>query len=56
MRKYEIYYYAEINDECVDLICQVEAKNMIQALVDFDYAKVYKRVYKVVEVNNIIDF
>jgi hypothetical protein len=53
MRKYEIYYYAEINDECVDCIDTVEAFNILQAIIEF--GKFYKRIYKVVEVNKILD-
>ena len=53
MRKYIVYYYAEINDECVEREIEVESKNIEIGLAEFrSIVKVYKRVYKIEEKTN----
>jgi hypothetical protein len=50
MRKYIVYYYAEINDECVELEHELEELDMTLALATFrSEIKVFKRVYKIEE-------
>ena len=47
MRRYRIEYYAERNDECVDLDCVVEANTILDALQEFD--KECKRITTITE-------
>jgi len=50
MRKYIVYYYSEINDECVEREIEVISRNIISAYFAFEKKiKVYKRVYKIEE-------
>lgn len=48
MRRYLIQYYAERNDECVDLETIVEADTIAEALLIFD--KHYKRITAINEI------
>ena len=48
MRRYLIEYYAERNDECVDLETIVEADTIAEALLIFD--KQYKRITSITEI------
>ena len=48
MRRYLIQYYAERNDECVDLETIVEADTIAEALLIFD--KQYKRITAINEI------
>lgn len=51
MRKYRIEYYAERNDECVDLEHIVEANDMVEAINIFnDVIKIVKRITAVTEI------
>lgn len=51
MRRWKIYYYAEQNDECVDLEIILESENIFSALELFKQeVSVYKRVYKIEEI------
>jgi hypothetical protein len=50
MRKYLIFYYAERNDECVDLEHIVEANNMISAINVFNNEiRLVKRITTITE-------
>lgn len=53
MRTYIVYYYKEINDECVDCEKKVNAFSIRGALTEFETSTtVFKRVYKIEEVFN----
>jgi len=50
MRKYLIFYYAERNDECMDLEHIVEANDMVSAINVFNNEiKLVKRVTTITE-------
>lgn len=50
MRNYRIYYYAEINDECVDSEGDLKANNITDAIMEFNtFGIIYKRIYKIEE-------
>jgi hypothetical protein len=50
MRNYRIYYYAEINDECVDLKETLQAYSLSDAIIKFENSGiVHKRIYKTEE-------
>jgi hypothetical protein len=50
MRNYKIYYYAEINDECVDLEESLQANNIVDAIMEFNtFGIISKRIYKIKE-------
>jgi hypothetical protein len=50
MRKYLIFYYAERNDECVDLEHIVEANDMVSAINVFNNEiKMIKRITTITE-------
>ena len=52
MRKFKVYYYREINDECQDLEEIVEARSFVEVYGVFhDLGIVYKRVYKIEELS-----
>jgi len=48
MRRYRVYYWKEINDECVDCEKEIEAPNISIALLRIDF--VCKRIYKIEEI------
>lgn len=48
MRNYRIYYWEEINDECVDREVDVQAINISTALLQATF--VCKRIYKIEEI------
>lgn len=51
MRKYKIYYYKEIDDECIDFERLIEGENIDIALENFkEEIRVFKRVYKIEEI------
>lgn len=51
MRKYLIEYYAERNDECVDLEHIVEANDMMEAINKFNAViRLVKRITKISEI------
>lgn len=51
MRRYRVEYYAERNDECVDLERIVEANDMIDAINVFhDKVKLVKRITAITEI------
>jgi len=50
MRKYLIFYYAEIRDECTDLEAIVEAHNIREAIDEFEkQTMVFKRIFTITE-------
>jgi hypothetical protein len=50
MRKYLIFYYAERNDECMDLEHIVEANDMVEAINVFNNEiKLVKRITTITE-------
>lgn len=50
MRRYLIFYYAERNDECVDLEHIVEANDMIDAINTFNNeVRLVKRITTITE-------
>lgn len=50
MRKYIVYYYKEINDECVDCEKEIQANNIEMVLHLFNKEiRVYKRIWKIEE-------
>jgi hypothetical protein len=50
MINYRIYYYAEINDECVDLKETLQAYSLSDAIIKFENSGiVHKRIYKTEE-------
>lgn len=51
MRKYRVYYYKEINDECVDCEKEIESRHMVEVVSNFmDQVRVFKRIYKIEEI------
>lgn len=51
MRRYRIEYYAERNDECVDLEHIVEANDMVEAIDTFNhYVRIVKRITNISEI------
>lgn len=51
MRKYRVYYYREINDECVDCEIEIEARGFSEVFDVFSkQVRVYKRIYKIEEI------
>ena len=48
MRRYLIEYYAERNDECVDIEVIIEANTITEALQKFD--KQHKRITSIREI------
>jgi len=51
MRKFLIYYFREINDECHDCELEVQGENIVNALENFYKLNiVLKRVYKVEQI------
>lgn len=51
MRQYIVFYYAERNDECVDLEKEIEADSLEEALIIFkDTTLLYKRVTGINEI------
>ena len=50
MRTYIVYYYKEINDECVEQQIEIQCNNIEMALHLFKQEiRIYKRVYKIEE-------
>jgi len=50
MRTFIIYYYKEINDECVEQQIEIQCNNIEMALHLFKQEiRIYKRVYKIEE-------
>ena len=50
MRKYIVYYYKEIKDECVDCEKEIQANNIEMVLHLFNKEiRVYKRIWKIEE-------
>ena len=52
MRKYLICYWTEKNDVSTDVEDIVEAKDIIEALVEFSKSKIIRRVTSVSEIPN----
>ena len=51
MRRYRIEYYAERNDECVDLEHIVEANDMVEAINKFnEVIRLVKRIITITEI------
>lgn len=51
MRKYRVYYYKEINDECVDCEKEIESRCFVEVFDRFvEQVRVYKRIYKIEEI------
>ena len=51
MRKYRFTFYAEKNDDCVDLEKDIEANNIIDALLIFQQEqRLYKRIIEIKEI------
>ena len=51
MRKYEVEYYAEVNDQCEECLAIVEYENIIQLVNEFKFHfKNCKRIIKITEV------
>jgi len=50
MRKYLIFYYAEIRDECTDLEAIIEADNIKEAIDKFEKeTMLFKRIFTITE-------
>lgn len=53
MRKFRVYYYKEVNDECVDYELDIESKHISNIYEDFqEKVRVFKRVYRIEEISN----
>lgn len=54
LRKYIVYYYAEVNDECDDCEMEIKARTIFDALHRFNnLVKIYKRIFAVIEKPNV---